>query len=375
MRIETIELIRVAMPLVYPFRTAFGNTETVESVLVRLTSGGIDGWGEAASWQYPAYSPECAAAQFLVSRDIIAPLLLGEDICNGRKVCSGRNVQSRLTGIKGNPFAKAGFDLAFWDLNAKHLHQPLWRLIGGQRIVVDAGADFGIMGSIDQLIDAIQGAVDAGYKRVKLKYRPGWDLDMVAAVRERFPDTTFHIDCNSAYSLDDLDMFKELDRFGLAMIEQPLAHDDLIDHATLQAAIKTPICLDESITSPAKARKAIQIGACKWVNIKPGRVGGITNALAIHDLCRDAGVPCWIGGMLESAIGASHCLALATLPNIHYPSDIFPTDRFFERDLGTPPMVHSAASQFSPKPDPGIGAVPDPEMLERCTIEREVLQV
>jgi len=279
-------------------------------------------------------------------------------------------LQAHLAVFKGNYFAKAAFDLAWWDLDARLKGLPLWKAVGGVNPVVDVGADFGIMESIDLLLDTIGCALDAGYKRVKLKFRPGWELNMVEAVRNRFPDAVFHVDCNSAYSLDDAPMFKELDRFGLAMIEQPLAHDDLIDHATLQSRIDTPICLDESITSPDKARKAIAIGACGWVNIKPGRVGGITPALEIHDLCRDAGVPCWIGGMLESAVGAQHCLALATLPNVRYPSDIFPTDRFYRRDLGRPAMTHSAPSQFTADDRLGAGVEPDPEMLERCTLEK-----
>ncbi|MBN2311406.1 MAG: o-succinylbenzoate synthase [Candidatus Hydrogenedentes bacterium] len=368
MKIDGMELVRVAMPLVYPFRTAFGNDDTVESVLVRMTSGDAYGWGEAAPWRYPAYSPECAATQFVLSRDFIAPLLLG------RGLGSGGELQAALAGIKGNPFAKAAFDLAWWDLHARCAGEPLWKLIGGTGPVVDAGADFGIMETVDLLIETIAAALEAGYKRVKLKYRPGWDLDMIDAVRTAFPDATFHIDCNSAYTLDDLPMFKKLDRYNLAMIEQPLSHDDLIDHATLQASIDTPICLDESITSVDKARKAIQIGACRWVNIKPGRVGGLTPALAIHDLCRDAGVPCWIGGMLESAVGASHCLALATLPNIAYPSDIFPSERFYRRDLATPPMTHSAPSQFAAHPSPGIGVEPDPAALDEYTIERATIR-
>jgi o-succinylbenzoate synthase len=368
MRIDAIELIRVAMPLVYPFRTAFGNDETVESLLVRLSSGGESGWGEAAPWKNPAYSPECAATQFIMARDFMAPFLLGQD------VASGGELQERLGGIKGNPFAKAGFDLAWWDLYAKQLARPLHEILGGESGPVDVGADFGIMESVELLIETMTEALAQGYKRVKLKYRPGWDLDMIGAVRKAFPDTIIHVDCNSAYTLDDLEMFRELDHYGLAMIEQPLSHDDLIDHATLQAALETPICLDESITSAAKARKAIAIGACGWINIKPGRVGGITEAVAIHDLAQEAEIPCWVGGMLESAIGARHCLALATLPNMHYPSDIFPTDRFYARDVATPPMTHCAPSQFAPLADPGIATEPDPEMIEQCTVERVVLE-
>ncbi|MBI3986606.1 MAG: o-succinylbenzoate synthase [Lentisphaerae bacterium] len=364
MRIDSLDIHRVSMPLIYPFRTAFGNDEAIESVFVRMRSGGQAGWGEAASWRAPAYSPECAATQFVISRDFIAPLLLGKELE------SGMALQEALAGIKGNFFAKAAFDLAWWDLHAKLRGAPLWKTIGGEKPVVDAGADFGVMETIDLLLETMGKALADGYKRIKLKYRPGWDMDMIAAVRAAFPKAVIHIDCNSAYRLSDLVMFKALDRFKLAMIEQPLAHDDLIDHARLQAALETPICLDESITSPAKARQAIQIKACRWVNIKPGRVGGVTNALAIHDICRDAGIPCWIGGMLESAVGASHCVALATLPNVKYPCDIFPTSRFYRQDLGVPAMEHCAPSQFQASDRPGVGAEPDMALLKACGMEQ-----
>ena len=367
MKIEQVQICRAAMPLIYPFRTAFGNDDTIESVFVRLSAGNLYGWGEAAPWKYPAYSPECAAALFVVARDFIAPSLLGQD------VESGQDLGRRLSGIKGNPFAKAAFDLAWWDLHAKSLGKPLWQVLGGTSPTVDAGADFGIMETIDRLIESIDDAVRKGYKRVKLKYRPGWEIEMVDAVRGAFPGLTAHIDCNSAYTLDSLSMFKKLDRYGLAMIEQPLAHDDLIDHATLQQTIATPVCLDESINSPENARKAMQIKACRWINIKPGRVGGLTHAVAIHDMARDAGVPCWVGGMLESSVGASHCLALATLPNIKYPSDIFPTDRFYRKDLGTPPMQHSGPSAFTAGMQPGCGAEPDPVEMAKLAVERVVL--
>lgn len=366
MHIEYIEIIRVAMPLLSPFRTAYGDDDTVESVLVRLGSGDHEGWGDSSSLKYPTYSPECAVTQFIICRDFIAPLLLGEDIC------SGDELQNRLSAIKGNYFAKGGFDMAWWDLHARMLGKPLWQVLGGASPTVEAGADFGVMEHIDRLLEAIAAALQQGYKRVKLKYRPGWDLEMVSTVRKAFPDAVFHIDCNSAYTLDDLEMFQALDHYNLAMIEQPLRHDDLLDHAALQARIRTPICLDESITSVHKARQAIQIQACRWVNIKPARVGGITNALAIHNLCAEAGISCWIGGMLESAVGASHCLALATLPNIQYPCDIFPSTRFFAQDLGEPPLAHSAPGQFRARDEPGIGCAPNPDLLERYTVERAV---
>jgi len=367
MKIDSIRIVRVEMPLVYPFRTAFGNDEVIESILVQLSSGNLYGWGESACWRAPAYCSECAATQFVISRDFIAPQLLNQSISNGGEL------QSLLASIKDNHFAKAAFDLAWWDLYAQEQKQPLWKILGGNSPVISAGADFGVMENISQLIESISQANEFGYKRVKLKFRPGWDLSMIEQIRTRFPDTVIHIDCNSCYSLNDLEMFKELDNYQLSMIEQPLAHDDLIDHATLQSLLKTPICLDESIVSIDKVRKAIQIGACRWVNVKLGRVGGITNALEINKICEENRIPCWVGGMLESAIGASHNIAFATLPNIKYPSDIFPTSRFYKQDLGTQSIEHSAPSQFEASGEFGIGICPNEQLLEEMAIEQILL--
>lgn len=363
MKVDQIDVFRVAMPLVTPFNTAFGDTYSVESILLKITSGSQYGWGEAAPWRYPAYSPESAAGAFLTIKEFLAPLVVGKDIP------SGESLQSALSGIKGNQFAKSAIDLAWWECYSKISEKPLCEMIGGSVMEVDVGADFGVMESHEALLGEISKAVENGFKRVKLKYRPGWELDMLDAVRSEFPDHTFHVDCNSAYTLADMDMLVELDNYSLAMVEQPLMNDDIIDHSTLQAKLKTPICLDESINSPDKARKAIQMKACGWVNIKPGRVGGITNAIAIHDICMENNIPCWIGGMLESSVGGRHCLALSTLPNIKYPSDIFPTDRFYEKDLGTKPMELSGQGTMQIEDVAGIGVEPDREMLKKLTVE------
>ena len=367
-RIESIEIYRVAMPLIYPFRTSFGDNDTIESVLLKITSGDLHGWGESAPWHHPAYTSECGAGVFMMIRDFLGPTLLGQE------VSSGEELQKKLSPVKGNYFAKAALDLAWWDLHAKSRNQPLWKTLGGKKDVIDVGADFGVMESIDALLDTIDVALKAGFKRVKLKFRPGWDLDMVSAVREAFPNGVFHIDCNSAYTLDDAPMFKKLDRYNLAMIEQPLNHDDLIDHARLQQGLDTPICLDESIISTEKARKAIEIEACRWINIKPGRVGGLTVALSIHDICQQEGIPCWVGGMLESSVGAAHCIALATLSNFKYPSDIFPSDRFYKKDLSHPPITLSGPSEIKAFAGPGIGAEPNTIDLDKLKIESAVLQ-
>jgi o-succinylbenzoate synthase len=361
--IDRIDLYRVAMPLISPWRTAYGEDAVIESVLVKMTGGDLVGWGEASPLAAPTYSPEWAAGVFMAARDWLVPRLVGHDVTGGRQL------QERLAIVKGNYFAKGGLDLAWWDLHARGQRQPLYRILGGTDPTVTVGADFGVMDKVEDLIDKMGEALQAGFKRVKLKFRPGWDLPMIRAVRREFPSTVVHIDCNSGYRLEDANLFRALDEFKLAMIEQPLGHDDLLDHAALQEQIQTPICLDESITSMDRARQALAIGACRYVNIKPGRVGGLTNALEIHDLCHKQGVPCWVGGMLESAVGVAHCIALGTLPGFTYPADIFPSSRFYRQDLAAPEILLAAPSRVGALDEPGIGTAPDPERLARLTIE------
>jgi O-succinylbenzoate synthase len=364
MIIDSIEVYRVAMPLKYPFRVAFGDFSVIESVLVKVTSGDQYGWGETTPFGHPSYCGEWAGGVFAIIKDFLTPHLLEKSID------SGEQLQNEMCIIKDNYFAKAGIDLAWWDLYCKMRNKPLWQVLGGDKEYVEVGADFGVMKTIDELIKAIDIAVKEGYKRIKLKYRPGWELDMIQAVRKEFPDTVFHIDCNAAYTLDDLKMFKKLDAFDLAMIEQPLAHNDLVDHSILQQSLKTPICLDESITSIDMARKAIDLKACGWINIKPGRVGGITNAIKIHNYCRDHEIPCWVGSMLESSLGASFLIALATLPNFKYPSDIFPSKRFYHEDLSQPEIVLSDPSQIKIPSGNGVGAEPNLYRLEKMKIDQ-----
>ena len=364
MKIDSIDVYRVNMPLKSPWITAYGADYSIETILVKMTSNNSYGWGESSPLRFPTYSPEYAEAVFLTITKVLAPLVIGLNIDNGPEL------QKILSAIKGNFFAKAALDNAWWDLHAKLQGQPLWKLIGGTQSTIDAGDDFGIQDSIKILIDKIERSLEQGYKRIKLKFASNWGLNMLTAVRERFPATTIHIDCNSAFSLDDIDMFKQLDKFNLAMIEQPLASDDLFDHAKLQAQITTPICLDESIVSGHKTKKAIKINACKWINVKPARVGGTTNAIEIINTAKNAGIPCWIGGMLESAVGAGFCLALATLENIKYPSDIFPSNKFYNLDLGIPSLVHSTHSQFIVPETPGVGFEPIPELLKKFTLSQ-----
>jgi O-succinylbenzoate synthase len=368
MRIDRIDLYHVAMPLIYPWRTAYGEDAACQSVLVRLQAGELSAWGESSPLAAPCYSPEWAAGIFACLRDWLAPAVVGRDIE------SGPQLQAALGHFKGNYFAKGALDVAWWVLDAQSRGRPLHRLLGATRDVVPVGADFGVMDSVDDLLRSIAAAVEQGFPRVKLKFRPGWDLPMLQAVRREFPRHTFHIDCNSGYRLADLDLFRRLDELELAMIEQPLAHDDLVDHAKLQAAIHTPVCLDESIVSLDRTRQAIELRSCRYVNVKPGRVGGLTSALAIHDLCRGAGIPCWVGGMLESAVGARICVALAMLDNFTYPADIFPSRRFYHADLGRPELELVVGPGGVPSvaaPDvPGIGAEPDAALLDMLCVAR-----
>jgi len=356
------------MPLITPWKTAYGSDDAVESVLVRMVSGGVEGWGESCPLGSPTYSPEYAAGVFNVVRDFMGPRILG------RAIESGRQLQDRLGCFKGNPFARAALDVAWWDLHARREGQPLWRLIGGVSPSIDVGTALGVAQSVDKLIDNVRQAVDAGFKRVKLKYCPGWETSIVESVKQAFPKLVVHVDCNCAYTLDDLPMFERLDQLGLAMIEQPLGYGDLVDHAELQRRITTPICLDESIASPRDAQQAIKLGSCRWINIKPARVGGLTEALKIHDICQQAGVPCWVGSMLESGVGTSVLVALGTLPNMKYPGDILPGDKLYERDLASPAIRLSDPARITAPAIPGIGCAPDPQQLTSMTTERIVLE-
>ena len=282
MRIDRLDVYYVVMPLIYPWRTAYGEDADIHSVLVKLTSGEHEAWSESTPFFAPTYLNESAGSVFYHVSEVMGPWIVG------REYDTAAELNQRLAIFKGNSFAKAAVEIGWWTLQSRITGTPLHRLLGGRTRDVVAGADFGIQDSYDMLLGNIQQAVDAGFPRIKLKAAPGWDLEMLQIVTSTFPDTTFHIDCNSGYTLDDLPFFKAIDGMGLAFIEQPLAYNDLLDHAELARQIGTPICLDESIVDPRTAEQALRIGACRYINIKPGRIGGLTNALAVHDMARDA---------------------------------------------------------------------------------------
>jgi len=365
-KIESAEIRYVELPLISPWRTAYGEDATIHSVMVQLSGDGMTGWGEATPFYAPTYSPEFAQSVYDAARIFFIPRLIGED------VDSADELMDRIGVFKGNPFAKAAVETAWWAVHSNLLVQPLWKVLGADEPVVACGADFGVQDSIDELLGMVQGAVDDGFPRIKLKVMHGWDLEVLEAVRSAFPDPVFHVDCNSGYDLSaDLDTLKAFDRFDLAMIEQPLFHTDLVEHAELQRQIDTPVCLDESVKGPRDLRLALKIGACRVVNVKPGRVGGLRNAIQIHDMARDAGIDAWVGGMLESGVGAGICAALGCLPGFNYPADVFPSTKFYVEDI-TEPWLELDAQHRVVLPDtPGVGYEPVPHRLDAVTIQRE----
>ena len=363
MILDSIELYHDAVPLKRPFVTAFGSTKVVEALLVKLTCGDFVGWGESSPLAAPAYSPEYAAGAFRVARDFLVPLLKGRDIT------SGEELQRLLKPVKGNFFAKGGLDMAWHDLQSRMDGIPLWKHFGGTREKIVCGLDFGIRESISELIQELGQAIDAGYPCIKLKFGPPSGMKMLAAVRKEFPDFPFFIDCNSAYTLQDLDMFKELDRFHLMMIEQPLGSDDLVDHAVLQKQISTPICLDECLTSSEKARQAAELGSGKIFNLKPGRMGGFTPSLETLEIAARHGISCWVGGMMESSIGRARMIALASRPEVDMPSDITPPLKKYQFDFVRDSVDYAPCPWFVESMESGGGNQPEPELFQPAVVE------
>ena len=367
MYIDAIDVYYVTHPLIEPWTTAYGSDPVIHSVMVKMTSGSECAWSESTPFMAPTYSPECAFGAYHVASEFLAPLVLHKDFKDAKEI------NEAMTVIKGNPFAHAAIEIAFWTLQSKITKTPLHTLLGGSDDEVDVGADFGRQASIDVLLERIDGAIKSGFKRIKLKAMPGWDIDMLRAVRSAFPKFTFHIDCNSGYTLESLPLFKEIDKLGLAMIEQPLFHADVIDHAKLQRELETPICLDESITSPYMEEKALELGACRIINIKPGRCGGLYNAKKINEMAESAGVGCWIGGMLESSVGAGICLELASMSNMVYPSDLFPSSRFYTEEISDNEVVFSSPAKMKPSNAFGNAFVPNEARLKARTVAHKHL--
>lgn len=359
MRLERIRLQLIRLPLREPFRIASGVTDVRRILLTRLDFGGVEGIGECVAGEAPFYSYETIDTARLILERHLAPTLLGEEL-------SGPEEASPLLerAVRGHAMAKAALEMAVWDAFAKADGISMREALGGEARAVRAGVSIGIQEDIDALLDRVAGFLDQGYARIKIKVKPGRDLEPVAAIRNRFPDIALTVDANAAYGIQDLDRLRALDRFGLDYIEQPFPEDALLLHAELQAHLHTPICLDETITSPERCRDALKLNACRVVNIKPGRLGGYVPSIEVHNLCAEAEVPVWCGGMLESGVGRAHNVALATLPNMQLPGDTSASDRYWTRDIVTPPFTLRQDGTVAVPAAPGIGVKLDEDFLQ-----------
>jgi O-succinylbenzoate synthase len=367
-KVDQIVLRQIRIPLVHFFETSFGRTHERDIVLVEAFMDGISGWGEVTAGENPFYNEEWTGSVWPLLVDYIAPRILGHHLA------SPDQAGARTEHIRGHRMARGGVETAIWDLQARLNNEPLWKTIGGgARREIACGVSIGIQDTVQQLLAKIEIELAAGYQRVKMKIKPGWDVDVVRQVRERFPGIKLMTDANSAYTLRDIKHLKKLDEFYLMMIEQPLADDDIIDHAVLQGSLETPICLDECIRSAHHAEQAIRLKACRIINIKLGRVGGFAEAKRLHDVCESNGIPVWCGGMLESGIGRAHNIALSTLPNFVLPGDISASKRYWKRDAITPPVEVTSRGTIQLTDAPGLGYEVDKEYVESLVVRREVL--
>ena len=367
MKIDCIRLREIRMPLVHHFETSFGRTTERRILLVELEGEGTAGWGEVTCGERPFYSEEWVDSAWMILRDFVAPQVLH------REISSAADVARLSSHIRGHQMARGGLEAAAWDLEARLAGLPLWKHIGGSRTQIDCGVSIGVQDSVEELLALIEIEVDAGYQRIKMKIKPGWDVDVVRQVRQRFPSIKLMADANSAYTLSDTAHLQQLDAFDLMMIEQPLAHDDIIDHAALQAELDTPICLDECIRTARHAEQAIEMKACRIINIKLGRVGGFSEALLVHNVARAHGIPVWCGGMLEGGIGRAHNIALSTLENFSLPGDVSASKRYWKRDIIRPEVEVTSAGRIDVRDEPGFGYAIDHEHIKELTVREEAL--
>ncbi|GAB4570192.1 MAG: o-succinylbenzoate synthase [Anaerolineae bacterium] len=354
--IDSITIHKVVMPLVEPLRTSFGLEAIRPVLLVEVRSGDLVGWGECTAAAEPGYCYETVGTAYHILTKFLIPALVGQTIT--RPEDTGR----LMAGVRGHPLTKAALDSAVWELLAQANGQALADLIWSHHVLdqprkdrVTVGVSIGIQPTIDETLAIIEKRLKEGYRRIKLKIKPGWDVELAAAVRSAYPDIALMLDANSAYTLADADHLKQLDRFNLLMLEQPLAHDDIYEHSKLQPQLETPICLDESIHTVNDVRLALALGACRIINLKPPRVGGLTEAAAIHKLCYDEGIPLWIGGMLETGIGRAQNIAVGALPGVTLPSDLSATNRYYDPDITEPPFVLNPDSTIDVPAGVGTG--------------------
>jgi O-succinylbenzoate synthase len=369
MKIDRLDLRLLRLPLVHFFETSFGRSIDRLFILVTLLGDGVEGWGECVAEEAPYYSSETTETAWHIITGFVAPRVLGVEFAHPRDILPA------LHAIRGHRMAKAAVEMAAWDLFARQRGESLARVLGGTRTKIESGVSIGIQNSIDDLLRKVETELAAGYRRIKIKIKPGWDVDAVRSVRERFGAIRLMGDANAAYRLNDADTgrLRALDEFDLMMIEQPLGYDDILEHARLQAELATPICLDESIHDAKTAREAIAAGACRIINVKPGRVGGHAESIALHDACAAQGVPVWHGGMLESGIGRAHNIHLASLSNFTLPGDIAASRRYYAPDLIEPPVEVASDGTIAVPDGPGIGVTIDLARVDAATKRRTSL--
>jgi len=368
MKIERVTLRQIQMPLVHFFETSFSRTYSRDIIIVEVVGEGLSGWGEITAGENPFYNEEWTESAWLIAKDYVAPRVIG------KALASAEDVDPLTRHIRGHNMARGGVEAAVWDLQARQNGNPLWKEIGGgARTEIPCGVSIGIQDSVEQLLDKIETELAAGYQRIKMKIKPGWDVDVIRRVREKFTNVRLTADANSAYTLADAAHLKRLDDYYLMMIEQPLAHDDIIDHAVLQSQLETPICLDECIRSAHHAEQAVRLKAGRVVNIKLGRVGGFAEAKRVHDVCETAAIPVWCGGMLEAGIGRAHNIALATLPNFILPGDVSASSRYWSRDIIVPAVEITPQGTIAIRNEPGFGYEIDHDFLKSVTVRLETI--
>ncbi|HEY4777376.1 MAG TPA: o-succinylbenzoate synthase [Candidatus Acidoferrales bacterium] len=368
MRLKKITLREIHLPLIAPFQTSFSETSLRRILLVETDVDGVSGWGESTAGEDPFYSYETVETAWHIIRDFLWPIL------KEKEIASAAEVWDLLARVRGHNMAKGGLEAAIWDAEAKQKNVPLAKLLGGVREEISCGVSIGIQPTIKDLIAKVEKELAAGYQRIKIKIKPGMDVEPARALRERFPRIRLMVDANSAYRLEDAPLLKQLDALYLIMVEQPLGWDDIYSHAQLQRQLDTPICLDECIHDLEHARAAIEIGACRIINIKLGRVGGHTAAKRIHDICQAKSIPVWCGGMLESGIGRAHNIAMSTLPNFTLPGDVSASRRYWAEDIIEPEVEVTRQGTIRVPTAPGIGYAPRMERIESLTHRMEVLE-
>ena len=367
MRIRKITLRELRMKLVTPFQISVGSTDVRRILLVEADVDGVNGWGECVAGETPMYSPETTETAWHILRDFLWPLI------KDKEFQSAADVWGLLELVRGHNMAKGALEAAIWDAEAKQKGVPLWKLLGGTRQEIASGVSIGIKDSVDELVATVKKELAAGYQRIKIKIKPGKDLEQVKRLRQEFPKIKLMVDANSVYKMEDWPLLKQLEGFYLMMIEQPLGWDDLFGHVELQKKLDTPICLDECIHTLEQAHAAIELRACKIINIKLGRVGGYTVARQIHDVCQKNSIPVWCGGMLESGIGRAHNIALSTLPNFTLPGDVTASKRYWHEDIIDPEVTVSPQGTIAVPNGPGIGYTPRIDRIEKFTVRSEHL--